>query len=196
MPISDQCNMKQIQRVSFPLLVFLGLIHLVNAQTGLLCPSITAEDLGSTTNFSDQGLIAVALATSQQPVPVLIRNHRILCDVSGVNRGTSSSVSVLVEFQCNFPSDSGTLATCDGNTVLTRQYQFNCGNQNQWITEVAGSATFVQTVNSTATFSTPPDNQCRLCIDEQQLPQPKLNHDPDTHCQRKCLTTVGFWFSL
>ena len=135
--------MKQIQRVSFPLLVFLGLIHLVNAQAGLYTLlqhywHFTAEDLGSTANFSDQGLnnIPVALVTSQQPVPVLIRNHRVLCDVSGMNRGTSSLISVLVEFQYNFPSGSGTLATCDGTTVLTRQYQFSCDNQNQWITEV------------------------------------------------------------
>ena len=168
-------------------LCLLGLVYLASAQTGLLCTTITAEDLGNTTMFSDQGLIPQALVTSgdsQPPVPVLIRNYRVLCDVSGINRNTSSSVSVLVEFQCDFPSGSGTLAACDGNTVLTRQYQLSCSGQNQWITEVAGSATFVQTVNPTATFSTPPDNQCRLCIDERQSPAVS-DHDPDTHCQCK-----------
>ena len=180
--------MKQIQRVSFLLLVCLGLEYLANAQIGLLCPTVTLDDLGSTANFSDQGLIPEALVISgdsQQPVPVLIRNHRVLCDASGINRGTSSSVSVLVEFQCDFPSGSGTLAACDRNTMLTRQYQLSCSGQNQWVTVVAGSATFAQTVDPTATFSTAPDNQCRLCIDEQQLPGSFPNHDPDTHCQCK-----------
>ena len=174
--------------MSLSLLVYLTLVYFANAQAGLLCPTITVEGLGSTIMFSDQGLIPEALVTSgdsQQPVPVLIRNYAVLCDVSGLNRSTSSSVSVLVEFQCDFPSGSGTLAACDGSTVLTRQYQFSCGAQNEWITEVAGSATFVQTVNPTATFDTMPDDQCRLCIDERQLPQSSPNHDPDTHCQRK-----------
>ena len=181
-------EMEKIQRVPLSLLVCLGLVYLANAQTGLLCPTIALDDLGSTSNFSDQGLIHLALVTSgdsQEPVPVFIHNYRVLCDVSGINRNTSSSISVLVEFQCDFPSGSGTLAACDGNTMLTRQYQLSCGDQNQWSTIVAGSATFVQTVDPTATFSTTPKNQCRLCIDERQLPESTLVHDPDTHCQCK-----------
>ena len=82
--------------------------------------------------------------------------------------------------------DTGTLAVCDGTTMVIRQYQFSCINldgQIVWDTVVSGSNSFVQTLNPTATFMTPLNNQCRRCIDDQQSTNPNI--DPTTHCDRE-----------
>ena len=153
------------------------------------CPLITINDLGSTTDFSTDGLIARAIvppAEAVQSIPVIIRNFTIVCDASGDRINTSSFVSVVVELQCDSQSSNPSLVECDGSTVDTRQYQFQCIEQNGqpvWDTIVSGSNQFVQTLNPTATLSTPLANQCRRCIDDQQSSRAGL--DPITHCDRE-----------
>ena len=176
----------RVQRVSlniwFEISLSIALICMMNAQ---LCPPITVGDLGSTTNFSDVGLVPLAATPAGEPVnsiPVRIMDYTIVCDASGMNRSTSSFVSVVVQFQCDFPSGTGTLADCDGNTSVTRQYQFSCIS-GEWNAVISGNDLFVQTLNPTATLMTPLDNQCRRCIDDQQSTNPNI--DPTTHCDRK-----------
>ena len=159
-------------------------ISFINAQS---CPSITLHDLGSTTELSTNGLVALAIVPPADPrssIPVRIRNFATVCDASGDRRDTSSYVSVVVELQCNSTSANPTLTGCDGSTIITRQYQFQCIEQNGqpvWFTIVSGSNQFVQTLNPTATLSTPLANQCRRCIDDLQ----SSRADPTTHCDRE-----------
>ena len=50
---------------------------------------------------------------------------------------------------------TGTLAVCNGTTMVIRQYQFSCINldgQIMWNAVVSGSDSFVQTLNPTATL--------------------------------------------
>ena len=151
-------------------LIWLGLTCFTNVLSS--CPPITVGDLGSTTDFSTDGLLPAAVRPPGEVVeriPVRIINYYIVCDASGMSRDTSSFASVLVQFQCNFPSGTNTLADCDGTTMLTRQYQFSCSG-NAWDDSIAGDDLFVQTLNPSATFVTPLDNQCRRCIDDQQRP--------------------------
>ena len=164
------------------------LISFTNAQTSLeSCSPITINDLGSTTSFSSDGLVAVGLVPPGESVvniPVRIMNYTIVCDASGDRKYTSSYVSVVVQFQCNFPSTNPTLTVCDSNTIVTRQYQFQCTNRNGqliWDAFVLGSTFFVQTLNPTATLSTPLANRCRRCIDDQQSPG-NTNINNITHC--------------
>ena len=154
------------------------------------CPRITINDLGSTTEFSTEGLIARGIVDppgddTVSSVPVRIRNLAIVCDAAGDRINTSSYVSVIVEFQCNFQSATSSLTVCnDSNAIVTRQYQFQCIEQNGqfiWATIVSGSNLFVQTLNPTATLSTPLADQCRRCIDDQQ----SSRADPTTHCDRE-----------
>ena len=151
----------------------------------LIDKCITATDLGSTTDFSSSGLVPRAATPSGEavdPIPVRIIDYHVVCDTSGMNRNTSSFVSVVVQLQCNFTGGIGTLADCDGTTILTRQYQFSCSG-NAWADSIAGDDLFVQTLSPTATFMTPLDNQCRRCIDDQQRPTAPI--DPTTHCERE-----------
>ena len=72
--------------------------------------------------------------------------------------------------------------------MVTRQYQFSCvsdlsGQNAEWNDIVSGNNLFVQTLNPTATFMTPLDNQCRRCIDDEQSTNPNINDT--THCDRE-----------
>ena len=167
------------------------LVYFASAQPRSSCPSITVNDLGSTTDFSKNGLVPLAARApvgAGEGIPVSIFDYHVVCDASGTNRNTSSFVSVLVQFQCDFPSGTGTLKVCNGTTMVTRQYQFTCvsdlsGQNAEWNDIVSGNNLFVQTLNPTATFMTPLDNQCRRCIDDEQSTNPNINDT--THCDRE-----------
>ena len=175
------------QGLMYPFILTMSFVYFPNAQT-LSCLPITVNDLGSTTNFSSDGLVPAVVTPpgeSVDAIPVRIIAYHIVCDASGTSRSTSTFVSVLVQFQCNVSINmcTGTLAVCDGTTMVIRQYQFSCINQIMWNTIVSGSDSFVQTLNPTATLMTPLDNQCRRCIDDQQ--STNLNINPTTHCDRE-----------
>ena len=170
------------------LLIWLGLAYrLANAQS-VSCPLITIDDLGSTTTFSSSGLVTRGLIPPGEAnviIPVRIRNFTKVCDAAGARLNTSSYVSVVVEFQCDFQSSTPSLTVCsDSSHIVTRQYQFQCivdNGQPAWGVFVSGSTLFVQTLNPIATLSTPLANQCRRCIDDQQ----SSRADPTTHCDRE-----------
>ena len=161
---------------------YLGLVHLANAQ--LACPSFTFTDLGSNTSLSTDGLLSTALGLGGEggvDIEAQVVNYRILCDASGSTRGTSSYVSVLVQFMCNAAS----INVCDGTTMVTRQFQFSCGTGDVWIASIFGSNNNIQTLNPTATFTTTPSVQCRACVDDDQIAS--SNIDATTHCFSECL---------
>ena len=173
------------QGLMYPFILTMSFVYFANAQT-LSCPPITVNDLGSTTNFSIDGLVPAAVTPPGESVvhiPVRIIAYHIVCDASGMSRNTSFFVSVLVQFQCSFPGGTGSLADCDGTTMLTRQYQFSCIASGGWVAIISGNNLFVQTLNPTATFMTPLDNQCWRCIDDQQSTNPNI--DDTTHCDRE-----------
>ena len=176
------------QQVFYCLLAILlsqGLAYLANAQ--LACPSFTLADLGSNTSLSTDGLLSTALGLGGEggiDVEAQVVNYRILCDASGSMRGTSSYVSVLVQFMCSEAS----INVCNRTIVVTRQFQFSCGVGDMWIANIFGSANNVQTLNPTATFETTPSNQCRACVDDEQITNPNI--DTATHCFCKYLVTL------
>ena len=126
------------QHFAQSLFIWLGLVCLASAQS-FPCTPLTINDLGSTTSFSANGLISPALEPSGErtnEIPVRIIDYHIVCDASGNRRNTSFYVSVLVQFQCMFSISGGfnNLPTCDGSTIVTRQYQFQCVENNRWDT--------------------------------------------------------------
>ena len=173
------------------LLIWLGLAYRLASAQSSSCPLITIDDLGSTTTFSSHGLVARGLIPPGETAfgSAKIRNFTKVCDAAGDRINTSSFVSVVVEFQCDFASSlplPPSLAVCSGNNIVTRQYQFQCIEQNGvivWETTVSNSNLFVQTLNPTATLSTPLADQCRRCIDDQQ----SSRADPTTHCDRESI---------
>ena len=174
------------------LVMWLGLIYFTNAQEFQSCLPITIDNLGSTTEFSSDGLVPraiVPLGETVPRVPVKIRNFAAVCDASGNRINTSTFVSVVVEFHCDYESVASQLSVCsDPNNIVTRQYQFQCievDGHPVWSTSVSGSNLFIQTLNPTATLSTPLADQCRRCIDDEQTGRRRI--DPTTHCDRELL---------
>ena len=105
-------------------LIWLGLAyHFANAQS-MSCPLITIDDLGSTTEFSTRGLIAQGVLPAGEiaaSVPVRIRDFTKVCDAAGDQINTSSFVSVVAEFQCDFQSSTPSLTVCsDSSNIVTR----------------------------------------------------------------------------
>ena len=181
-------------KVKYPFILLLALMSKFADAQSQSCPLITINDLGSTTEFSTEGLVARATAPpgvhAFSTVPVRIGNFAIVCDAAGDRINTSSYVSVVVEFQCNFSSTISSLTVCnDPSTIVTRQYQFQCTEQNGppvWSTTVSGSTLFIQTLNPTATLSTPLADQCRRCIENRQ----SSRGDPTTHCDRESTALI------
>ena len=188
-------GVRKLSSILFGLSLSVAYIYLANAQSQS-CPSITINDLGSTTSISSNGLVADGLVPPGEAdvdIPVRIMNYTIVCDTSGNRRNTSSYVSVVVQFQCEFQSTTSTLTVCDGSTMVTRQYQFQCIDRNGqpiWDASVSGNTFFVQTLDPTATLSTPLANQCRRCIDDQQ--STNTNIDNTTHCDREFKSVIIF----
>ena len=191
---SNITQAKMDHKGMYPFIILLALMSFADAQSQS-CPHITINDLGRTTDFSMEGLIARGIVPQSgghrfSTVPVRIRNFAIVCDAAGDRINTSSYVSVVVEFQCNSQSTNPSLTVCnDPNITATRQYQFQCvelNGQPVWATIVAGSNLFVQTLNPTATLSTPLVDTCRRCIDDQQ----SSRADPTTHCDRESIALI------
>ena len=168
---------------TYPFILLLALMPFSDAQS-LSCPPITINDLGSTTTFSSNGLVARAIFPQEESassVRVKIRNYTKVCDAAGDRINTSSFVSIVVEFQCDFQSSTASLDVCaNSSTIVIRQYQFEC-RQIGWNTIVSGSNLYVQTLNPTATLSTLLVDTCRRCIDNVQ----SSRADPTTHCDRE-----------
>lgn len=144
----------------------------------MLCPPITIDDLGNTTAFTTDGLIAralffnvVNLEFNGDNVPTLILDYRVLCESAGMLRNTISSFSALVTYQC----DANTFG-CDRSNQ-TDQFQFSC-QENDWAIFVGLDDRFVITFDQTATFSTEPNDRCSMCIDDRQ----DANSNEITHC--------------
>ena len=189
--IHPLCIMLKLQRMQFCLLLCQGLVYIAKARNhGLECPPFTIDLLGSTTEFSTEGLLATSVTPGGEvpvTVPVRVMRFKTVCEATGVLRNTYSFVSMLVEFQCDLPGhNTDDLRDCDGSTVLTRQYQYFCNPQNVY---AISDPSFVQTLSPTVTFNTAVETACVRCIDDNISPgNPFI--DADTHCDGKYLFHV------
>jgi hypothetical protein len=109
---------KMHNKIKYPL-ILVASVSFVDAATSLSCPPITTNDLGSTTEFVPPGEVVSS-------IPVRIRNFTKVCDAAGGRMNTSSFISVVVEFQCNFEGNmimnNISLAVCSNpSTIVTMQ---------------------------------------------------------------------------
>ena len=83
---SNITQAKMDHKGTYPFILLLAFMSLADAQSQS-CPRITINDLGSTTEFSTEGLVArgiVPLADQTfTTVPVRIRNFAIVYDAAG-----------------------------------------------------------------------------------------------------------------
>ena len=147
------------------LLMCLALAILTHAYVpGLECAPLTVQDLGSTTEFSRDGLIArsIIFDAAIVRIPIRILNYKILCEATGILRNTASSVSVLVEFQCE---GLGASRSCDRRTRITRQFQFGCSRSRNVFDFESSDPVNISPI---ATFDTELDTSCLSASTEAQ----------------------------
>ena len=138
--------------------------------------------------LSANGLVSLGLrppSEENNPVNVRIIEYNFVCDASGTHRDTSSYVSVVVKFQCTTAIIDPSLDACAGESAnITRQYQFSCiedSGQPIWSATIENTRNNIQTIDPTATLTTPLDNRCRRCIDDRTVPASNAT----THCERE-----------
>ncbi len=97
------------------------------------CQPLTLADLGSDTNFTDQGALAAAFSGINGFLPrpmVRILEWNLVCETQGRFRGTVSYNSAVVRFEClGTPCQTSNPAI---PTELTVQIQFSCLANNMY----------------------------------------------------------------
>ena len=189
--------------------VFVGTLLLsqqVLSQTDA-CQRVTDEDLGSTTAFSGEGVLADAINPSSEggsePGTFRVMNDslHIVCEAQHQIQNRYKFTSVLVSYACQ-STDPRLTAMCDGTTVQTVQLTLGCNN-NAWSATRANNANFVLTMNPTATTSTERASNCRLCVnpDHPIVTTLSLTVAQDTHCVGKshtvsqCILQLSLFFT-
>lgn len=133
------------------------------------CSSITVGDLGSTTNFSQAGVVG----QSTGGAGVQILGFNVLCISPSVRRNTYLTAVVAVHYNCLecFQSLPGNI------TNVTNVYTLRCGDLNIW------TITGIHPVPLTS-LSTLLEKRCALCTGPSNFGS-SPNYDNSTFCLRK-----------
>lgn len=157
------------------------------------CPMLTGAELGNQEMLSIEGLVALALFGIEQPDDPMVRilDYQIVCESAGLFRNTASSVSVIVEFECQTVSCEGSNANTPVNR--TEQFQFDCSEILPGRIEYQSfTSPFRRTREPNGSLDTALDDRCGLCID----PRAGLPADPNTHCVGKPYVYLSIYLHL
>lgn len=133
------------------------------------------NEFGSFTQLSTAGLVVHAFYT-QMTVFARIIDVNFVCQANGLRRGTSSSFSAIVQYEC-----SGNI--CPGPTnIITEQYQLDCRINGGYHVLILNSGQVRSEVHKvTGTLNTQLDIHCGQC----SHPYIVVPADPETHCVGK-----------
>ena len=153
------------------------------------CERVTAQDLGNSTTFSNDGILANAINPPGESVIVgsfRVDSVHVVCEAQHPIQDRYIFTSVLVTYTCS--STHPGLTFCDGNTINTDQLTLVCVD-NAWSRNKFGIE-FGLTMNSTASTSTELASNCIVCINPYHSIVITLNLTvvPDTHCVGKFYT--------
>ena len=118
-----------------------------------------------------------------QPNITVLRNHTICLSV-GPTRGTFSSISVVIQYNC---TGSG---TCPTGENVTELFDFGCTSEGQWNHVQFNDYNNSRTTNSTANFDTLLRTDCRACFPVHPNPYDSPTIDPVTHCHGRPHTVL------
>lgn len=148
------------------------------------CGRLTADDIGRTDELSPGGLVALSLQDAEEDVgsvQVRIVDYNIVCEAAGLKRGTISSISVIVAYECS--GGAGCVGTYRANR--REQFQWDCVND---VLEESFSPPrrisfpgSIRTQNLNSTMDTPLNESCAQCAD----PADGIPTDANTHCYCK-----------
>ena len=147
------------------------------------CESPSPESFGSMdSGGSDQGIVADFFGGGDAGVvpPQIVRIMAVnmVCEASGLTRGSLSSISAIVQYEC--------LDTqCGGmNNVFIDQYRLDCLEFDDGVASFSGvTSGEIRTVAAevVGNLTTPLMDQCGRCV----LPNGLFMSDPATYCLGK-----------
>lgn len=159
------------------------------------CARLEATDLGATDRLSiDVGLIphSFQFLDDAQANPQLIRilSYQIVCETFGLRRGTVSSTSAIVTFECE-----GTRCI-DGEHRLVRvtrtvHFHYDCttiqsdGTGSYWPPVRILGDNRIRTPATMTSLQIPADQRCSACI-PPSAGKRYAAADEDTHCLGRC----------
>lgn len=174
------------------LVVLQLLLHQVSCFYG--CARVTKEDLGNTTQLSNEGILAFALANDHfniAAVDVVVIDINVVCEAQHKIENRYRYTSVVVSYIC--ASNDLRLPNCNSTVVITNQLTLACELGN-WSRLIFGDAAFALTPDPTASLSTVLNLGCDICISPHHpvAIQGFLAALPDnvTHCVGKSCCTL------
>ena len=174
------------------LVVLQLLLHQVSCFYG--CARVTKEDLGNTTQLSNEGILAFALANDHfniAAVDVVVIDINVVCEAQHKIENRYRYTSVVVSYIC--ASNDLRLPNCNSTVVITNQLTLACELGN-WSRLIFGDAAFALTPDPTASLSTVLNSGCDICISPHHpvAIQGFLAALPDnvTHCVGKSCCTL------
>jgi hypothetical protein len=141
------------------------------------CTIPTLDELGRSDMLSTHGLVAASFEAAdgggREPQQVRIIDFSVVCESSGVVRGSISSISLVINFEC--------VGTICGNEVSNRteQFQYDCFAYTTPPLLNKSLGRRVRSLSTTATLMTTPMKKCGDCSEEVVG---GIVPDPVTHC--------------
>jgi len=161
-----------------------ALVHLASCQES--CERLTADVLGSTSEFSQNGLMSEILTPggdqSAMPPSVMIKAIQLVCESQALQQNRYRYTSVVVSFFCT--ADDTRVTVCQDNAVLnTQQFDLGCsGDPPTWVETIFSTNNFVQTTGPVATLATPLMSECFVCVNPTLGSMFSFSVDDVHHC--------------
>ena len=174
--------MQNYKMLPLALFVFATLLATSTAQSS----GCELNDLftnGSLERHMTAVLLRGAEGNPTQPNITVLRNHTICLSV-GPTRGTFSSISVVIEYNC-----TGSV-TCPTGENVTELFDFGCTSKDQWDHVQFHVYDRARTTNSTANFDTLLRTDCGACFPVHPSPNDPPPIDPVTHCHGRPHTVL------
>ncbi len=146
------------------------------------CARVTGQDLGDTSGFSRNGILATVISPSgegENSGLFRVTNVHIVSEAQHLMQDRYRYTSILVSYICE--SVDTRLGFCDGTTIHTVQLTLGCVD-NAWSTTILNDGNFALTQNPTANISTELVSNCIISISPQNFFASSLTIDPETHC--------------
>lgn len=173
------------------LLLCVGALLVGQALSQGACTRLTGEDIGSTTSFSNRGILANVLGNLHEGVIVgsfRVDGVQIVCEAQHPMQDRFRYTSALVAYTC-ISSDSRLSDICD-ETERTVQLTLGCDQvDNTWWIPIFNHGGFALTRPPDANTSTALASNCLVCIHPTHpiAISATLSVQPETHCFGKFL---------
>lgn len=152
----------------------LVLLSACSAQSPDDCSLLKASDLGNTTSYTNEGLLALTLnIVDRQGADIRYQlvDYNTVCLAQGSGRGLYRMVSVVASYMF---LDNGANGATVGNPS---QFQFEC-KSNQWSPSIFGNFEDAFSGVPGGNLNTPLRTDCRVCAELTQATTAE-------HCLRK-----------